>query len=214
MKFSSKDLLIYGVTDSRFLKNRTLEQAVEESLKGGATLIQLREKNCSFEEFVKKGLALKKVCEKYEIPLLINDNIPVALACGADGVHIGQSDMETKNVRALLGPDKIIGVTAATVEQALKAQESGADYLGVGAVFATGTKTDAKPLSHEIAQEICERTSIPVCFIGGIGAENLPQLKGLGADGFAIVSAIYGAENIEQATRELRSIGEKLCNEK
>lgn len=206
MSISKETMLLYGVTDRGNLHGKTLLQQVEESLKGGVTLVQLREKHLSFQEFLEVAKEMKELCRKYGVPLLINDNVEICIESGADGVHVGQKDMEAGAVREKLGKDKIIGVSARTVEQALTAQNAGADYLGVGAVFSTSTKEDAKPLDHEILKDITKAVDIPVVAIGGISSENVSQLKGTGIDGVAVVSAIYGKENPKEAAENLKAL--------
>ena len=205
------DLLLYAVTDRNWLpEGETLEEQVEKCLKGGATCIQLREKQLSEEEFLEEARRMKAVCAKYHVPLLINDNVEIALAVDADGVHVGQSDMEALDVRAKLGPDKIIGVTAKTVEQALLAEKHGADYLGSGAVFGTSTKEDASKMDHKVLKQICQAVNIPVVAIGGITEENVAELAGNGICGVAVVSAIFAKKDIEAATRELKLRTEEM----
>ena len=205
------DLLLYAVTDRSWLpEGETLEEQVEKCLKGGATCIQLREKQLSEEEFLEEARRMKAVCAKYHVPLLINDNVEIALAVDADGVHVGQSDMEALDVRAKLGPDKIIGVTAKTVEQALLAEKHGADYLGSGAVFGTSTKEDASKMDHKVLKQICQAVQIPVVAIGGITEENVAELAGKGICGVAVVSAIFAKKDIEAATRELKKRTEEM----
>lgn len=205
MKFDKASLLLYAVTDRYWLgPGETLDQAVEKALKGGTTFVQLREKELEEESFLSEARKLKALCRQYGVPFVINDNVDVALAVDADGVHVGQSDMEAGDVRAKLGPDKIIGVSAQTVEQALAAQERGADYLGVGAVFATGSKDDADDVSHETLQAICEAVDIPVVAIGGISKDNVGQLAGRGLSGIAVISAIFGQPDIEEAAADLK----------
>ncbi|MEE0762957.1 MAG: thiamine phosphate synthase [Acutalibacteraceae bacterium] len=206
MSISKETMLLYGVTDRGNLHGKTLLLQVEESLKGGVTLVQLREKHLSFEEFLEEAKEMKELCHKYGVPLLINDNVEICIESGADGVHVGQKDMEAGAVREKLGKDKIIGVSARTVEQAMAAQNAGADYLGVGAVFSTSTKEDAKPLDHEILKAITKAVDIPVVAIGGISSENVSQLKGTGIDGVAVVSAIYGKENPKEAAENLKRL--------
>lgn len=206
MSISKETMLLYGVTDRGNLHGKTLLMQVEESLKGGVTLVQLREKHLSFEEFLEEAKEMKELCHKYGVPLLINDNVEICIESGADGVHVGQKDMEAGAVREKLGKDKIIGVSARTVEQAMAAQNAGADYLGVGAVFSTSTKEDAKPLDHEILKAITKAVDIPVVAIGGISSENVSQLKGTGIDGVAVVSAIYGKENPKEAAENLKRL--------
>ena len=205
------DLLLYAVTDRSWLpEGETLEEQVEKCLKGGVTCIQLREKHLSEEEFLEEARRMKAVCAKYHVPLLINDNVEIALAVDADGVHVGQSDMEALDVRAKLGPDKIIGVTAKTVEQALLAEKHGADYLGSGAVFGTSTKEDASKMDHKVLKQICQAVQIPVVAIGGITEENVAELAGKGICGVAVVSAIFAKKDIEAATRELKKRTEEM----
>ena len=168
MKCDKKDLLLYAVTDRHWLNGRTLYSQVEEALKGGATFIQLREKELDEEHFLEEAKEIKELCRRYQVPFVINDNVEIALAVDADGVHVGQSDMEAGDVRAKLGPDKMIGVSAQTVEQAVMAEQNGADYLGVGAVFPTGSKADALEVSHDTLKAICKAVKIPVIAIGGI----------------------------------------------
>lgn len=206
MNISKETMVLYGVTDRGNLHSKTLAQLVEESLKGGVTLVQLREKHMSFQEFLQEAKEIKEICHRYNVPLLINDNVEICIESGADGVHVGQKDMEAGLVREKLGKDKIIGVSARTVEQALAAQNAGADYLGVGAVFSTSTKEDAKPLDHKVLKAITDAVDIPVVAIGGINAENVSQLKGTGIDGVAVVSAIYGNEDTKKAAEQLKSL--------
>lgn len=205
-----EDMLLYAVTDRSWLKGESLYSQIEKALKGGATFVQLREKTLTEEEFMAEAKEIRKLCRKYKVPFIINDNVDIALAVDADGVHVGQSDMEAGEVRKKLGPDKIIGVSARTVEQALLAQEKGADYLGVGAVYSTGTKLDARELPHETLKAICEAVTIPVVAIGGITKDNIAGLKGSGVDGVAVVSAIFAQENIEEATKDLRHKAEEM----
>lgn len=210
MNCDKKDLLLYAVTDRAWLHGEPLYSQVEKALKGGATFMQLREKNLDEEHFLQEAVEIKDLCKKYHVPFVINDNVDIAVKMDADGVHVGQSDMEAGDVRAKLGPDKIVGVSAQTVEQAVLAEKRGADYLGVGAVFSTGTKLDADDVSYKTLKAICEAVSIPVVAIGGITKDNLMELKGSGIDGIAVVSAIFAQENIEAATKELRSRTEDM----
>ena len=205
-----KDLLLYAVTDRTWLGDETLYQQVEKTLKGGATFIQLREKHLDDAAFLEEAVELKELCRRYHVPFVINDNVEIALKMGADGVHVGQSDMEAGNVREKLGPDKIIGVSAQTVEQAVLAEQRGADYLGVGAVFPTGSKDDADDVSHETLKAICEAVSIPVIAIGGISRNNVMELAGSGICGIAVISAIFAQPDIEAATKELRTLTEQM----
>lgn len=212
MNCDRKNLLLYAVTDRHWLNGDTLYNQVEAALKGGVTFVQLREKNMETEAFLEEAKEIKNLCRKYKVPFVINDNVDIALAVDADGVHVGQSDMEAGDVRAKLGPDKIIGVTAKTVEQALLAQKHGADYLGVGAVFQTGSKADATEISHEKFKEITRAVEIPVVAIGGITKENVATLSGYGACGVAVISAVFGQKDIEEGTRELKSRVEAMVN--
>lgn len=212
MKCDKKDLLLYAVTDRSWLNGDTLYHQVEQCLKGGATFVQLREKNLDEEEFLEEAKEMKELCAKYRVPFVINDNVEIALEMDADGVHVGQKDMEAGDVRAKLGPDKIIGVSARTVEQALKAEKSGADYLGVGAVFPTGSKADAQELDHETVKAICRAVSIPVIAIGGITKDNVTELAGSGICGIAVISALFAQPDIEEAAKELRARTEEMIN--
>ena len=204
MKCDKKDLLLYAVTDRRWLGGRRLADQVEEALKGGVTFVQLREKDLDEERFLEEAREIKELCGRYGVPFVINDNVDIAQAVDADGVHVGQSDMEAGDVRARLGQDKIIGVSAQTVEQALLAESRGADYLGVGAVFATGSKADASEVDHETVKAICQAVHIPVIAIGGITRENVGALAGTGVCGAAVISAIFAQEDVEEGTRKLK----------
>ena len=210
MNCDKKDLLLYAVTDRAWLNGETLYSQVEKAIKGGATFIQLREKNLDQKHFLEEALEIQKLCKKYNVPFVINDNVEIAKEIDADGVHVGQSDMEAGNVRKILGDDKIIGVSAQTVEQALLAQKHGADYLGVGAVFPTGSKDDADDVSHDELQEICEAVDIPVIAIGGISSKNVLELRGRGLVGIAVISAIFAQPDITKATAELKELTEKM----
>ncbi|MCD8181579.1 MAG: thiamine phosphate synthase [Firmicutes bacterium] len=209
MSINRKILRLYAVTDRSHLGGRTLGEDVERALKGGVTLLQLREKNMPFEELVQSAREIKEICRKYNVPLIINDNVRAAVAVGADGVHLGQGDMPADEARALLGNDKIIGVTAKTVLQARKAEADGADYIGSGAVFGTATKSDAKKMDIATLKSITAAVGIPVAAIGGITAENVGALSGTGIAGAAVVSGIFAQSDIEKAARKLyRKIGE------
>ena len=196
-------LLLYAVTDRRWTGEMTLAQQVELAILGGATFVQLREKNLDDAAFEKEAIEIQELCRKYKVPFVVNDNVEIAKRMGADGVHVGQSDMEAGDVRALLGPDKILGVSAQTVEQAVLAEKRGADYLGVGAVFPTGSKDDAVEVDRETLKAICESVHIPVIAIGGISENNVSELKGTGICGIAVISAIFGAKDIRKATEDL-----------
>lgn len=210
MRFNREMLRLYAVTDRSWLRGRTLPEQVEDALRGGVTMVQLREKELDEASFLQEAIQMVQLCHCYGVPLLINDNIEVALRSGADGVHVGQSDTDARIARQLLGPEKIIGVTAKTVEQALLAQEAGADYIGSGAVFGTSTKMDARPMSTETLRNICDSVDIPVVAIGGIHRGNLPELTRTGIAGAAVVSGIFAAEDIEAECQVLRSVVEKV----
>lgn len=208
-----EELLLYAVTDRHWLNGATLISQVEAALKGGATFIQLREKNLDDKAFYQEALEIQKLCKEYKVPFVINDNVELAKKIGADGVHVGQSDMEALDVRKVLGDDKIIGVSAQTVEQAELAEKHGADYLGVGAVFPTESKNDATEVSFEMLQEICEHVHIPVIAIGGITRDNVVELSQSGICGIAVISAIFGQTNIETATADLKKQTKKMLGE-
>ena len=199
-----EDLLLYAVTDRSWLNGETLYAQVEKALKGGVTFVQLREKALDEQAFLEEAKEIQKLCAQYHVPFVINDNVEIAAQIGADGVHVGQSDMEAGDVREKLGPDRIIGVSAQTVEQAVRAQERGADYLGVGAVFPTGSKADAVEVSHETVRAIMEAVDIPVIAIGGITKDNVSELSGTGICGIAVISAIFAQTDIEGAARVLK----------
>ena len=206
MKLSPSDLRLYAITDRRALPaGVTLAQAVEAALVGGVTCLQLREKEASAGEILTLARTLLPLCRARRVPLLINDRVDIALAAGADGVHLGQDDLPLPEARTLLGPDRILGATAHTVEEALRAQAEGADYLGVGAMFPTGTKTDTVPTSADTLKAICAAVSIPVVAIGGVTAQNLPTLAGTGIAGAAVVSAIFSQSDLIAAARTLRT---------
>ena len=201
---SEKELMLYAVTDRHWLGDETLYDQVKKALDGGATFVQLREKNLDRADFLAEALEIQKLCREYGVPFVINDEVSIAKDIDADGVHVGQSDMEAMDVRKIFGPDKILGVSAQTVEQAMIAEKHGADYLGVGAVFATGSKDDADDVSHETLKAICEAVSIPVIAIGGITKDNIFELAGSGICGVAVISAIFGQKDIKKATEELK----------
>ena len=209
MKLDKNTMLLYAVTDRTWLGDRSLADQVEDTLKGGATFIQLREKDLDFDDFVKEAQAIKKLTDAYKIPFVINDAVEVALAVDADGVHVGQEDIDAGELRKRIG-DKIIGVSADTVELALKAEADGADYIGVGAIYATATKTDAEVVPFETIAAICQAVTIPVVAIGGLNETNIHNLAGTGVDGVALVSAIFAKDDIVRATRELRSLSEAM----
>ena len=212
MSCDKKDLLLYAVTDRSWLNGQTLYEQVEQALEGGISFLQLREKELEEQAFLEEAKVIQELCKKYQVPFLINDNVELAASIGADGVHVGQSDMAAGAAREKLGPDRIIGVSARTVEEALEAQRQGADYLGVGAVFPTGSKADAVEVDHQVLKEICSAVEIPVIAIGGIGRDNVAQLKGSGICGIAVISAIFAQNDIEAAARELRGLTEEMVN--
>ena len=217
-----KYLALYGVTDRWWVKQKlekagvpVTEDALREglladtraALEGGMTYVQMREKGdpMTEDELLTEALALKALCEEYGVPFVIDDDVELAKKCGADGVHVGQSDMACVEARKALGERKVVGVSAQTVEQAVQAEKDGADYLGVGAVFPTGSKDDADDVSHDTVKAICEAVSIPVIAIGGISKDNVGQLAGLGLDGIAVISAIYAADDLKAATEDLKA---------
>lgn len=203
-------LLLYAVTDRSWVGEKTLYEQVKASLDGGITLLQLREKEMPYEDFLREAKDMKALAASYGVPLMINDNVDLALAVDADGVHVGQSDMEAGSVREKLGRDKIIGVSARTVLEALRAEKAGADYLGVGAVFSTSTKEDADVIAWETLKEICQSVSIPVVAIGGIKKDNVMQLAGSGAAGISVISGIYGQPDIRTACEELLALAKEM----
>ena len=211
MKCEKRTMRLYAVTDRAWTGKQSLMEQVELALKGGATCVQLREKTLNREDFLREAVEMKALCARYGVPFIVNDDVEIAIESGADGVHVGQSDMEAGHVRALAGSGMIIGVSARTVEEALAAQRAGADYLGVGAMFSTSTKLDAHVLSFETLRDICAAVSIPVTAIGGRNRENIGRLAGSGANGVALVSAIFAAEDIESECRALRALAEEIA---
>ena len=210
MKCKKETMQLYAVTDRMWTGKQTLMEQVEDALKGGATCVQLREKELDEETFLQEAIEMKALCEKYGVPFIVNDNVDIAIKCKADGIHVGQKDMEAGNVRALAGEGMIIGVSTQTMEQAIAAEKAGADYLGVGAMFSTTTKLDAREVTHEMAKKITDAVDIPVVAIGGINKKNMLELKGTGVDGVALVSALFGAENIEAECKELKALSEEM----
>lgn len=210
MKCKKEMMRLYAVTDRSWTGKKTLAEQVEAALKGGVTCVQLREKELDSAAFLAEAKEIQTLCRSYGVPFLINDNVEIALACGADGVHLGQKDMDAAEARERLGKERIIGVSARSVEQALAAEKAGASYLGTGAVFGTATKKDARPIDRETLKAICNAVSIPVVAIGGIHKGNLAKLAGTGVDGAALVSAIFSAEDIETECRILRAISEEM----
>ena len=210
MKCDKNYMRLYAVTDRAWVGKQTLYQQVESALKGGVTCVQLREKELDEEAFLQEAFEIHALCQQYDVPFFINDNVEIAVKCHAEGIHVGQEDMAAAQVRARVGEDMMIGVSVHSVEEALEAVKHGADCLGVGAAFATHTKADVDVLSHETLKEICDAVEIPVVAIGGIHKENMLELKGTGVDGVALVSAIFGAEDIEQECKELKRLAEQL----
>ena len=212
MKCDKKTMLLYAVTDRAWVGKQSLYQQVESALKGGATCVQLREKELDEETFYEEAVAISALCRQYGVPFFINDNVEIAVKCHADGIHVGQEDMAAAQVRQRVGDGMMIGVSVHSVEEALEAVRNGADCLGVGAMFSTSTKTDINVLSKETLRDICAAVDIPVVAIGGIHKSNLSQLAGTGVDGVALVSAIFAADDIESECRLLRKLSEEMVN--
>lgn len=210
MKCSKEAMRLYAVTDRTWTKMQTLTQQVEAALKGGVTCLQLREKEMGENAFLEEAEQIKALCKSYQVSFIVNDYVDLAIKCGADGIHVGQQDMSAKKVREKIGEQMILGVSVRTVEQAIWAEKNGADYLGVGAVFSTSTKLDAKPVAHQVLKEICEVVHIPVVAIGGITKENMMQLKGTGVQGVALVSAIFASKEIIKTCQELKVCSEQM----
>lgn len=204
-------MLLYAITDQMWLKEgETLGDVVESVLENGATFLQIREKDLAADVFEAEAERLKTLCAQHGVPFVVNDSIEIALQCDADGVHVGQSDIKGRDIRAMIGPDKILGISAGTVEEAIAAEKAGADYIGVGAIFSTSTKKNARSMTMERLKEIVSSVSIPVVAIGGISAENILQLCGSGVDGAAVVSAIFAAEDPGRATADLLKLAEEV----
>ena len=212
MKCDKKAMLLYAVTDRAWVGKQSLYQQVECALKGGATCVQLREKELDDEAFLNEAMEISALCKKYGVPFFINDNVEIAIKCHADGIHVGQEDMEASKVRERVGNDMMIGVSVHSVEEALEAVKNGADCLGVGAMFSTSTKTDVNVMPKETLRDICHAVDIPVVAIGGIGKSNISQLAGTGVNGVALVSAIFAADDIENECRLLRKLSEEMVN--
>ena len=215
MKFTKdeirKSMLLYAVTDQMWLKEgEKLADVVEAVLRNGATFLQIREKDLAEDAFEAEAERLKALCAQHGVPFVVNDSVEIALQCDADGVHVGQSDIKGRDIRSIIGPDKILGISAGTVEEAVAAEKAGADYIGVGAVFGTSTKKNARSMSMDLLKEIVSAVSIPVVAIGGIGAGNLLQLCGSGVDGVAVVSAIFAAEDPGKATADLLKLAKEM----
>lgn len=212
MKSDKKHMLLYAVTDRAWTGKQTLYQQVEAALRGGVTCVQLREKDLDEALFLQEARELRGLCRQYKVPIIVNDNVDIAIACKADGVHVGQEDLAAGEVRRRIGDEMILGVSVHTVEEARQAVRDGADYLGLGAVFPTSTKPDADPMSREILRAICDAVDVPVVAIGGINRDNLLRLAGSGVDGVALVSAIFSAEDVEGACRDLRALSEEMVS--
>lgn len=210
MKCDKKAMLLYAVTDRAWIGRQSLYEQVESALRGGATCVQLREKELSEEAFLAEAVEIASLCKRYGVPFFVNDNVDIAIKCKADGVHVGQEDMDAAQVRQRVGDGMMIGVSVHSVEEALKAVRSGADCLGVGAMFSTATKADANVLPKEVLRDICAAVDVPVVAIGGIGKTNISQLSGTGIDGVALVSAIFAADDIESECRLLRRLAEEM----
>ena len=205
-------LLLYAITDSSCIGNRDFYEEIEKALKGGVTILQLREKGLSTSELTEKAKKVKAVCQRYNVPLIINDDVTAAIDSGADGVHVGADDMNVSEIRRMAGDDFMIGATAKTVEQALSAQSQGADYLGCGALFASSTKKNAKPMTAEMLREIISSVTIPVVAIGGLTYDNIDIIKGSGAAGAAFVSAVFAQTDTEAAAEKLKAKMEEIIN--
>lgn len=211
MRCTAEMMLLYAVTDRAWTGKESLSAQVEKALKGGVTCLQLREKNLDQESFLAEAKEIRDLCRSYGVPFIVNDKVEAAMACHADGIHVGQEDMPAKEVRRLVGEEMIIGVSVHSVEEAKKAVEDGADYLGVGAVFPTVTKTRVNRMSMDVLQAICKAVKVPVVAIGGIHPDNIMELAGSGVDGVALVSAIFSAEDIEENCRRLRKLSEAVA---
>ena len=210
MRCDKRHMLLYAVTDRAWTGKRTLYQQVESALKGGVTCVQLREKELEEAAFLQEAKDIQALCRRYGVPFIVNDNVDIAVACGADGVHVGQEDMRAGEVRRLVGENMILGVSAHTVAEARQAVRDGADYLGLGTVFHTSTKTDVDMMPRETLRTICGAVDVPIVAIGGLHRGNIFQLSGSGVDGVALVSAIFGVENIEESCRELQVLAKKM----
>ena len=211
MKCTEEMMRLYAVTDRAWVGKQSLAEQVAAALRGGVTCVQLREKELDEEQFLREAEEIFALCKRYRVPFFINDNVALALRCHADGVHVGQDDMDVAAVRRLVGQEMMIGVSVHTVEEARAAAEGGADYLGVGAMFATSTKTDASLVTKETLRAICDAVSIPVVAIGGINKSNLLELAGTGVDGVALVSAIFSAADIATECRLLYGLSQEMA---
>ena len=210
MKCDKRHMLLYAVTDRAWTGKQTLYEQVEAALKGGVTCVQLREKELDETAFLQEAKELCALCRRYGVPFLVNDNVEIAIACGADGIHVGQEDLAAGEVRRRVGKNMLLGVSVHTVEEACRAVRDGADYLGLGAVFPTNTKTDVEQMSNETLRAICDAVDVPIVAIGGINRGNILKLAGSGVDGVALVSAIFSAEDIEGTCRELRGMSKEM----
>jgi len=210
MKCDKQHMLLYAVTDRAWTGKQTLYDQVEAALKGGVTCVQLREKELDETAFLQEAKELCALCRRYGVPFLVNDNVEIAIACGADGIHVGQEDLAAGEVRRRVGENMILGVSVHTVEEAFQAVRDGADYLGLGAVFPTSTKTDVEQMPNETLRAICDAVDVPIVAIGGINRGNILRLAGSGVDGVALVSAIFSAEDIEGTCRELRAMSKEM----
>ncbi|WP_027119368.1 thiamine phosphate synthase [[Mycoplasma] testudinis] len=210
MKLNKKDLYLYAVTDRRWANNKTLLEQIEETIKGGATMIQLREKELPEQNFICQAMYVRSLCKDYQIPFIINDNVDVAIKIGADGVHLGKKDTPIKQARKKLGESRIIGASVENVRQAIDAQKNGADYIGVGPLFTTRSKNEISTISLKTLKEICENVIIPVVAIGGINLRNISKLKGTGISGVAVISAIFAEKDILKTTQKLKLSIDKL----
>ena len=210
MKFCSEQLLLYAITDRRWSTRQTFLAHVEKSLIGGVTCLQLREKNLDHDSFLDEAIKIRPLCKKYNVPFIINDDVDIAIEVNADGVHVGQDDMSLHDVREKLGKDKIVGVSVQTVGQAISAENGGADYLGVGAIFETSMKRDTKPVDINVLKEICQSTRLPVVAIGGINHKTAPLLHGSGIRGIAVISAIFAQDDIVESTKALKTLAKTI----
>ncbi len=212
MNCAKETMLLYAVTDRAWTGKQSLYEQVEAALQGGVTCVQLREKDLDEAAFLEEAKALCALCKAYQVPFIINDNVDIAIACGADGIHVGQEDMEAFQVRARVGEKMLVGVSCHTLQEARQAVKNGADYLGVGTMFATTTKSDALPVTMEELKSICQAVSVPVVAIGGIHERNMLQLSGTGADGVALVSAIFAAGDIQAQCKKLRMLAQEMVS--
>lgn len=213
MKCDKKMMLLYAVTDRAWVGKMSLYEQVEAALKNGVTCVQLREKDLDEEAFLQEAIEIRKLCKEYQVPFIINDNVEIAVKCGADGIHVGQEDMVASDVRNRVGDDMIIGVSAHTVGEAVEAVKNGADYLGLGAVFSTSTKLDVDNMSAETLKAICDSVDVPTVAIGGIAKKNILQLSGSGVDGAAVVSAIFASEDPGKAAADLLVLAKEMVKE-